>query len=149
MSTEVRDFNCWREKNESPRAGGLFFSTDQYVLICFETTVPAALETPETALFKMPIGRPRMLRLTWLDELELVLELLLLELKSDFSRLDFVLVVEESELVVSASPAEAFCSAAPSESTVAMRRIAMRRERDDREEVEGSCMEWRALVRVM
>ena len=91
-----------------------------------------------------------MLLLSWLEELELevVLELLL-EPKSDFSRLVRVLVVEESELVVRASPADAVWSAVPSHRTAVTRRVAMQRERDGRDEEEGSCMGWRAFVPVM
>ena len=83
-----------------------------------------------------------MLLLTWLDELELE-EVLLLPLKSDFSRL--VRVVVESELVVRPSPAVAFWSGAPSHSTAAKRSVAMRRDFDGWEKEEGKCMGWRAV----
>ena len=86
-----------------------------------------------------------MLLLTWLDELE---ELLLLPLKSDFSTLVRV-VLDESELVVRPSPAVAFWSGAPSHSTAARRRAALRRDFDGWEKEEGSCMGSRAVKVLM
>ena len=81
-------------------------------VMCFVTTEPAALETVETTVLRIPIGRPRMLLLTWLEPLVLLLlSELLLEPKSDFSRLVRVLVllllVTAEATVVSASAARA------------------------------------------
>ena len=115
--------------------------------MCFVTTLLAALETPETALLRIPIGRPKMLLLNWLDELELD-EVLLLPLKSDFRMLVRV-VLDESELVVRPSPAMAIWSGAPSHSTAAKRSVAMRRDFDDCEKEEGKCMGWRAVMVVI
>ena len=90
-----------------------------------------------------------MLLLTWLEEVELELdEVLLLPLRSDFRMLVRV-VLDESELVVRPSPAVAFCSGAPSHSTAARRSAAMRRDFDGWEKEEGSCMGSRALMPLM
>ena len=86
-----------------------------------------------------------MLLLNWLDELVLVLLLeLLLEPKSDFSRLVRVVVLEESVVeVVSASPAVAVWSGAPIHSAAASRSVARRCDLDGCEKEAGVGMGWR------
>ena len=100
--------------------------------MCSVTVELADLEIAERAVLRIPIGRPRMLLLNWLDELVLVLLLLelLLEPKSDFNRLVRVLVVpllvSAEATVVSASDALAVWSGVTMQSTAARRSDAMR-----------------------
>jgi hypothetical protein len=114
--------------------------------MCLLTVVLAALETAEVALLRIPNGRPRMLLLHWLDELVLVLvllELLLLP-KSELNRLVRVVVVEDEELVVRASPAVAFWNGAAIHRATVRSRVTMRSELAD----EGrKCMVSRLVCR--
>jgi hypothetical protein len=107
------------------------------------TVLPAAFETSDVALFRRPIGRPRILLLIWLVELVLVLLLeLLLEPKSELRR-PLRVVVEELVDVVSASPAVAVCSGATMQTKTATSSVATRRhftfwENDGREFMRSS-----------
>ena len=103
--------------------------------MCFATAVLAALETPETTLLKIPIGRPRipLARLLFVVLLVVLLLELLDEPKSDFRML--VRVVLEELLVVRASDAPAEGSSAAMHSDAASRSVAMRDDLECRENI--------------